>query len=243
MTDAGRKGPLRLETPVWRSPDGRGQDPAPTPARMFRPARNLHLDYCSHTSLSRALGTIAWGNPFPSPLLPWTRCSPAAAASSQHRYTVASCALPALALTPYQGGMCNSEVLKTAERTPHHLISHIGPNWVATDNAAWRYVHFTLALVWYEQAGAQAARIQTSHNCRYEKFKGLRGCVTYAWLQLVIPAFAGIQGLQLRRARLKQGRKSNSHTPSKYRVFSSYTRLRNCSSKSSLSRVKHSLGK
>ena len=50
-------------------------------------------------------------------------------------------------LNPYQGGMCNSEVLKTAERTPHHLMSHIGPNWVATDNAAWRYVHFTLALV------------------------------------------------------------------------------------------------
>ena len=42
----------------------------------------------------------------------------------------------AIVLNPYQGGMCNSEVLKTAERTPHHLISHIGPNWVATDNAA-----------------------------------------------------------------------------------------------------------
>ena len=50
-------------------------------------------------------------------------------------------------LNQYQGGMCNSEVLKTTERTPHHLISPIGPNWVATDNAAWRYVHFTLALV------------------------------------------------------------------------------------------------
>ena len=33
-----RNAPLRLETPVCRSPDGRGQDPAPTPARMFIPS-------------------------------------------------------------------------------------------------------------------------------------------------------------------------------------------------------------
>ena len=38
-------------------------------------------------------------------------------------------------LNLYQGGMCNSEVLKTTNRTPHHLISPIGPNWVATDSA------------------------------------------------------------------------------------------------------------
>ena len=148
-----RNAPLRLATPVCRSPDGRGQ--GKTLRRRQRGCshrpRNLHLAYCSHTtpslSPSRALGTIAWGNPFPSPLLPWTRCSPAAAAPSQDRYTAASCALPASGLNLYQGGMCNSEVLKTTERTPHHLISPIGPNWVATDNAAWRYVHFTLPLV------------------------------------------------------------------------------------------------
>ena len=98
-----------------------------------------------HTSPSRALGTKAWGNPFPSPLLPWTRCSQAAASSSQDRYTAASCALPASGLN--QGWTCNSGVLQTTERTPHHLTSPIGPNWVATGNAAWRYVHFTLALV------------------------------------------------------------------------------------------------
>ena len=33
-----RNAPLRLATPVCQSPDGRGQDPAPTPARMFTPA-------------------------------------------------------------------------------------------------------------------------------------------------------------------------------------------------------------
>ena len=52
-------------------------------------------------SLSRALGAIPWGNPFPSPSLPWTRCSPAAAAQSQDRYAAASRALPASGLNLY----------------------------------------------------------------------------------------------------------------------------------------------
>ena len=50
-------------------------------------------------------------------------------------------------LNQYQGGICISGVLKTTERTLQHLILLLGPNWVPTDNAVWRYVHFTLALV------------------------------------------------------------------------------------------------
>ena len=50
-------------------------------------------------------------------------------------------------LNQYQGGMCISGVLKTTERIPQHLISPVGPNWVVTDIAVQRYVHFTLALV------------------------------------------------------------------------------------------------
>ena len=50
-------------------------------------------------------------------------------------------------LNQYQGGMCISGVLTTTERTPQCLISPLSPNWVATDSAVWRYVHFTLALV------------------------------------------------------------------------------------------------
>ena len=38
-------------------------------------------------------------------------------------------------LNQYQGGMCISGVLKTAERTTRHLISPLGPNWVGTDIA------------------------------------------------------------------------------------------------------------
>ena len=38
-------------------------------------------------------------------------------------------------LNQYQGGMCISGVLKTTERTPRHLISPLGPKWVATDSA------------------------------------------------------------------------------------------------------------
>ena len=50
-------------------------------------------------------------------------------------------------LNQYQGGMCISWVLTTTERTPRHLISPLGLNWVGTDSAVQRYVHFTLALV------------------------------------------------------------------------------------------------
>ena len=50
-------------------------------------------------------------------------------------------------LNQYQGGMCISGVLKTAERTPQHLISPLRSDWVVTDSGVWRYVHFTLALV------------------------------------------------------------------------------------------------
>ena len=50
-------------------------------------------------------------------------------------------------LNQYQGGMCISGRLTMTERTPRHLISPLGPNWVGTDNAVYRYVHFTLALV------------------------------------------------------------------------------------------------
>ena len=42
---------------------------------------------------------------------------------------------PATILNQYQGGMCISGVLKTAERTTRHLISPLGPNWVGTDIA------------------------------------------------------------------------------------------------------------
>ena len=38
-------------------------------------------------------------------------------------------------LNQYQGGMCISGVLKTAERTTRYLISPLGPNWVGTDIA------------------------------------------------------------------------------------------------------------
>ena len=50
-------------------------------------------------------------------------------------------------LNQYEGGMCISGVLETTERTPHDLISPLSSNWMATDSAVWRYVHFTLALV------------------------------------------------------------------------------------------------
>ena len=55
--------------------------------------------------------------------------------------------VPAPKLNQYQGGMCISGVLKTTGRTPQHLTSLLSSNWVATDSAVWRYVHFTLALV------------------------------------------------------------------------------------------------
>ena len=38
-------------------------------------------------------------------------------------------------LNQYQGGMCISGVLTMTERTPRHLISPLGPNWVGTDSA------------------------------------------------------------------------------------------------------------
>ena len=38
-------------------------------------------------------------------------------------------------LNQYQGGMCILEILTTTERTPQHLISPLGPNWVGTDSA------------------------------------------------------------------------------------------------------------
>ena len=50
-------------------------------------------------------------------------------------------------LNQYQGGMCISVVLTTTARNPRFLISPLVPNWVGTDSAVWRYVHFTLALV------------------------------------------------------------------------------------------------
>ena len=50
-------------------------------------------------------------------------------------------------LNQYQGGMCISGRLTMTARTPRHLISPSGPNWVGTDSAVLRYVHFTLALV------------------------------------------------------------------------------------------------
>ena len=50
-------------------------------------------------------------------------------------------------LNQYQSGMCISGRLTMTARTPRHLISPLGPNWVGTGSAVWRYVHFTLALV------------------------------------------------------------------------------------------------
>ena len=38
-------------------------------------------------------------------------------------------------LNQYQGGMCISGRSTTTERTPRHLISPLGPNWVGTDSA------------------------------------------------------------------------------------------------------------
>ncbi len=38
-------------------------------------------------------------------------------------------------LNQYQGGMCISGRLTTTERTPRHLISPLGPNWVGTGSA------------------------------------------------------------------------------------------------------------
>ena len=38
-------------------------------------------------------------------------------------------------LNQYQGGMCISGRLTMTERTPRHLISPLGPNWVGTDSA------------------------------------------------------------------------------------------------------------
>ena len=85
------------------------------------------------------------GESLPISLVALDPLFPGSGGLSQDRYTAASCALPASGLN--QGWTCNSVVLQTTERTPQHLISPIGPNWAATGNAAWRYVHFTLALV------------------------------------------------------------------------------------------------
>ena len=38
-------------------------------------------------------------------------------------------------LNQYQGGMCISGRLTMTERTPRHLKSPLGPNWVGTDSA------------------------------------------------------------------------------------------------------------
>ena len=38
-------------------------------------------------------------------------------------------------LNQYQGGMCISGRLTMTARTPRHLISPLGPNWVGTDSA------------------------------------------------------------------------------------------------------------
>ena len=38
-------------------------------------------------------------------------------------------------LNQYQGGMCISGRLTMTERTPRHLISPLGPNWMGTDSA------------------------------------------------------------------------------------------------------------
>ena len=38
-------------------------------------------------------------------------------------------------LNQYQGGMCISGRSTMTERTPRHLISPLGPNWVGTDSA------------------------------------------------------------------------------------------------------------
>ena len=43
--------------------------------------------------------------------------------------------LTRLYLNQYQGGMCISGRLTMTERTPRHLISPLGPNWVGTDSA------------------------------------------------------------------------------------------------------------
>ena len=40
-----------------------------------------------------------------------------------------------IVLNQYQGGMCISGRLTMTERTPRHLISPLGPNWVGTDSA------------------------------------------------------------------------------------------------------------
>ena len=42
---------------------------------------------------------------------------------------------PLRLLNQYQGGMCISGRLTMTERTPRHLISPLGPNWVGTDSA------------------------------------------------------------------------------------------------------------
>ena len=146
-----RNAPLRLETPVCRSPDGQGQDPAPTPARMFtpvpEPAPGLLLAYHPIPVPVPGAGHHRLGKSLPISLVALDPLFPGSGGLIADRYTAASCALPASGLNQYQGGMCNSQVLKTTERTPHHLISPIDLNRVATDNAAWRYVHFTLVSV------------------------------------------------------------------------------------------------
>ena len=48
--------------------------------------------------------------------------------------TVSKCSVGML-LNQYQGGMCIPGILKTAERTPRHLISPLGPEKVSTDSA------------------------------------------------------------------------------------------------------------
>ena len=50
-------------------------------------------------------------------------------------------------LNQYQGGIVHFGILKTAEKNQRLVISPLVANWVGTDSAVLRYVHFTLALV------------------------------------------------------------------------------------------------
>ena len=98
---------------------GYKQPPAP------EPAPGLLLAYHPIPVPVPGAGHHRLGKSLPISLVALTRCSPAAAASSQDRYTSASCALPALGLNQYQGGICNSEVLKITERT----LSRASTKW------------------------------------------------------------------------------------------------------------------
>ena len=119
--------------------------------------QNLHLDYRSHTIPVPVPGAghHPLGKSLPislvalDPLFPGSG-GPVAGPVCGGIPRAPGVGPEPIPLNLYQGGMCNSVVLKTAEGTPHHLISPMGPNWVATENAAWRYVHFTLALVLFE---------------------------------------------------------------------------------------------